>query len=55
MVQETGVQAQVESYQKLKKIVLDISLLNTHHYKVGIKGKVKQSWEKSSALHYTSV
>ena len=31
-------------------MVLDISLLNTQHYKVCIKGKVKQSSEKSSAL-----
>ena len=28
------------------KMVLDASLLNTEHYKVGIKGKVGQSWEK---------
>ena len=34
---------------------LDISLLNTQHYKVRIKGKVKQSKEKSSAFPYTSV
>ena len=37
--QETMVQSQVESYQRLKKIVLDFSLLNTQHYKVWIKGK----------------
>ena len=34
-------------------MVLDTSLLNTQHYKVGIKGKVEQSRERSSApLHY---
>ena len=32
-------------------MVLDASLLNTHHYKVGIKGK--QSREKSDTLSYT--
>ena len=36
-------------------MVLDASLLNTKHYKVGIKGKEEQSWEKSSALPNTSV
>ena len=41
MAQETWVQSQVESYQKLKKMVLDASLLNTQHYKVRIKGKVE--------------
>ena len=30
---------------KTLKMVLDTSLLNTHHYKVRIKGKVDQSWE----------
>ena len=34
---------------KTLKIVLDTSLLNTQQYKVHIKGKVEQSWEKSSA------
>ena len=29
------------------------SLLNNQHYKVQIKGKVEQSWERSSALPYT--
>ena len=33
------VQSQVESYQRLKKIILDASLLNTQHYKVQIKSK----------------
>ena len=37
---------------KTLKMVLDTSLLNTQQYKVRIKGKVEQSWEKSSApLH----
>ena len=35
MIRETGVQSQVESYQK--------------HYKVRIKGKVELSRERSSA------
>ena len=34
---------------KTLKMVLDNSLLNTHQYKVGIKGKVEQSRERSSA------
>ena len=38
---------------KTKKRVLDASLLNTQHYKVWIKGKVGQSWERSSTLPYT--
>ena len=40
---------------KTQKMVLDTSLLNTQHYKVGIKGKVGQSWERSSILPYTLV
>ena len=55
MARETWVQFQVESYQKLKKMVLDASFLNTQHYKVRIKGKVEQSVERSSALPYTLV
>ena len=55
MVQETGVQSLVESYQRLKKMVLDAALLNTHHYKVRIKDKVEQSRERSSVLPCTSV
>ena len=31
---------------KTLKMVLDTSLLNTQHYKVRIKGKVEQSWER---------
>ena len=30
---------------KTLKMVLDTTLLNTQHYKVRFKGKVKQSWE----------
>ena len=33
-------------------MVLDVSLLNTQHYKVRIKGKVEQSRERSSAFSY---
>ena len=40
---------------KTLKMLLDTSLLNTQQYKVHIKGKVEQSWERSSALPYTSV
>ena len=47
--------AQVESYQRLKKMVLDNSLVNTQYYKVCIKGKVEQSRESSSALPNTTV
>ena len=40
---------------KTLKIVFDTSLLNTQQYKVHIKSKVEQSWERSSTLSYTSV
>ena len=40
---------------KTQKMVLDASLLNTQQYKVGIKGKVEQSKERSSAFPYTSM
>ena len=52
MVRETGVQSQVESYQRLKNVI-DAALLNTQQDKVRIKGKVGQSREWSSALPYT--
>ena len=52
---EDRVQSQVESYQRLRKMVLDVVLLNTKHYKVRIKGKVEQSRGWSSPLLYTSV
>ena len=40
---------------KTQKMVLDASLHNTQQYKVGIKYKVEQSRERSSALPYTLV
>ena len=40
---------------KTQKMVLDATLLNTQHYKVGIKGKVEQSREWSSTFPYMSV
>ena len=40
---------------KTQKMVLDATLLNTQQYKVGMKSKVEQSRERSSALLYTSV
>ena len=43
MVRETGVQSQVESYQILKKMVLDAALLSSQHYKIRINGKEVQS------------
>ena len=54
MIQQTGVQSQVESYQRPKKMVLDAALFNTQHYKVRVKGKVEQSREWSSAISYTT-
>ena len=38
-----------------QKMVFDVSLLNTHHYKVRIKGKVEQSRERNSTLPNTLV
>ncbi len=49
MVRQTGVQSQVESCQT-QEMVLDAALLSTQQYKVRIKGKVEQFWERSSAL-----
>ena len=40
---------------KTQKMVLDVSLLNTQHYKVRIKGKMEQFRERCSTLSYTSV
>ena len=40
---------------KTQKMIPDAALLNTHHYRVHIKGKVEQSREWSSALSYTLV
>ena len=38
---------------KAQKMVLNASLLNTQHYKVGIKNKVEQFKERSSTIPYT--
>ena len=40
MARETGIQSQVESYQRLKKWYL-MSLFLSQHYKVEIKGKAE--------------
>ena len=40
---------------KTQKMVLDMTLLHTQHYKVRIKSKMEQSRERSSSLPYTSV
>ena len=40
---------------KIQKMILEATLLNTHHYKVRIEGKVEQSRLWSSTLPYTSV
>ena len=40
---------------KTKKMILDASLFNTQHYKVQLKGKVKQSRKRNSALPYILV
>ena len=40
---------------KTQKMILDLALLNTQHYKVRIKCKVALSREWSSALPNTSV
>ena len=53
MAREIRVHSQVESYQKLKKIVHDASFISTQLYKVWIKVNVEQSREMSSALPYT--
>ena len=40
---------------KTQKTVLSVSLLNTQHYKVRIKGKVEKSKERNRAFPYTLV
>ena len=40
---------------KTQTMLLDSALLNTQHYKVGIKGKVEQFKDSSSALPNTLV
>ena len=42
------------SHTKDSKMVLDVALLNIY-YKVRINGKVEESREWNSTLHYTSV
>ena len=44
------VQSQVGVIPKTEKMVIDDSLLNNQHYNLQIKGKVDQSWERSSAF-----
>ena len=44
MVRKTGVQSQVESYQRLKK-----KKEKKKYFMLGIKGEVEKSWEWSSA------
>ena len=39
MDHETGLQSYVVTYQRLKKMIFDVSLFNTQHYKVRIKDK----------------
>ena len=55
MVRETCVQSQVVLYTKDFKNGTYTFWLNTQQYKVRIKGKVEQSWERSSALPYALV
>ena len=55
MARETGIQSQVESYGRLKKLILDTALFNTQYYKVRFMSKAEHSWEWSSALPNTSV
>ena len=38
---------------KIQKMALDASLLNTQHFKVGIKSKMEQSRERSNTFSYT--
>ena len=43
------------NHTKDSKMVLDVALPNTQHYKVRIKGKVEKSREMNYTLLYTSV
>ena len=54
MIRETRVQSQVESYLRLKNMVLDAAMLNTQRYKIRIKDKEEQSSDRSNTLPYTS-
>ena len=53
MIREIWVQSQVASYERLQKCYMRPPCL-TQQYKVRIKSKVDQFWERSSALLYTS-
>ena len=55
MAWKTWVQSPGRVKPKTQKMGLDASLLNTQHYKVLIKGKVGQSWERSRVLPYSLV
>ena len=55
MVPKIGVQSSVNTYQRLKKRLLDATLLYTLNDKVKIKGKVVQSREWITTLLYTLV
>ena len=48
-------QSQVESYQRLKKMVFDAALLSNQYYKIIIKGKVEHSRGWGCAIPYSSV
>ena len=48
-------QGSIPGRVRLKKRVLDASLLSTRHFKVRIKGRVEWFREWSSAIPYTSV
>ena len=52
MVRRPGFNPRLSHTKDLKKMILDVTLLNTQHYKVRIKGKVELSREWSSALPY---
>ena len=51
--QETDIQSQIKSYQRLKKVVLDTSLLNTDSIRYLSRVKWRKTKEKSSALSNT--
>ena len=54
---DPGDQGSIPSWviPKTQKMVLDAALLNAHHYKVWIKGKLEESWERNNTLPYISV
>ena len=55
MIQETGVQFQIELFERLKKYYLMPLCLTLSIIRYRIKSKVEQSRKWSSALAYTSV